>query len=98
MQALRSQLAALDPPIKHELESQGDNLVITLIDPTRPARVTRTLSQGLVRNTSLLYEVIRDAVNQLRAMGSHPAVTDQDIYPDDRPRPGGQADPDAGPS
>ncbi|WP_145151345.1 hypothetical protein [Pseudomonas oryzihabitans] len=96
MQALRSQLAALDPPIKHELESQGDNLVITLIDPIRPARVTRTLSQRLLRNTSLLYDVIRDAVNQLRAMGSYPAVTDQDIYPDDRPRPGGQTEPDAG--
>lgn len=71
MQALRSQLAALDPPIKHELESQGDKLVITLIDPARPARVTRTLSQSLVCNTSLLYEGLRDAVNQLRALGYH---------------------------
>ncbi|WP_295467723.1 hypothetical protein [uncultured Pseudomonas sp.] len=87
MQALRTQLAALDPPIKHELQSQGDNLVIVLIDPTRPARVSRTLSQTLVRNTSLLYDVIRDAVNELRALGTHPAITDQDIYPDDRPKP-----------
>ncbi|MEH3022555.1 MAG: hypothetical protein PGN19_07460 [Pseudomonas oryzihabitans] len=87
MQALRTQLAALDPPIKHELASQGDNLVIVLIDPTRPARVSRTLNQTLVRNTSLLYDVIRDAVNELRAMGCHPAITDQDIYPDDRPKP-----------
>lgn len=87
MQALRTQLAALDPPIKHELQSQGDNLVIVLIDPTRPARVSRTLNQTLVRNTSLLYDVIRDAVNELRALGTHPAITDQDIYPDDRPKP-----------
>jgi len=87
MQALRTQLAALDPPIKHELQSQGDNLVIVLIDPTRPARVSRTLNQTLVRNTSLLYDVIRDAVNELRALGTYPAITDQDIYPDDRPKP-----------
>ncbi|AXA65370.1 MULTISPECIES: hypothetical protein [Pseudomonas] len=82
MQALRSQLAALDPPIKHEIQSQGDNLLITLIDPARPARVSRTLNQTLVRNTALLYEVIRDAINELRAGGSLPDITAADIYPD----------------
>ena len=83
MQALKSQLAALDPPIKHEIQSQGDNLLITLIDPARPARVSRVLNQGLVRNTALLYEVIRDAINELRASGSLPAITADEIYPDD---------------
>ncbi|MDQ7914832.1 hypothetical protein RCF34_17115 [Pseudomonas sp. 102515] len=83
MQDLKSQLAALDPPIKHEIQSQGDNLLITLIDPARPARVSRTLNQTLVRNTALLYEVIRDAINELRAIGSLPAITAADIYPDD---------------
>ncbi|WP_263259602.1 MULTISPECIES: hypothetical protein [Pseudomonas] len=82
MQALRSQLAALDPPIKHEIQSQGDNLLITLIDPARPARVSRTLNQALVRNTALLYEVIRDAINELRAGGSLPDITAADVYPD----------------
>jgi len=82
MQALRSQLAALDPPIKHEIQSQGDSLLITLIDPARPARVSRTLNQTLVRNTALLYEVIRDAINELRAGGSLPDITAADIYPD----------------
>ncbi|KTT55357.1 hypothetical protein NS337_07005 [Pseudomonas oryzihabitans] len=84
MQALKSQLAALDPPIKHEIQSQGDNLLITLIDPARPARVSRVLNQTLVRNTALLYEVIRDAINELRAIGSLPAITADEIYPDDQ--------------
>lgn len=83
MQALKSQLAALDPPIKHEIQSQGDNLLITLIDPARPARVSRVLNQTLVRNTALLYEVIRDAINELRAIGSLPAITADEIHPDD---------------
>lgn len=83
MDSLRDQLAALHPPLEHRLESQGDNLVITLINPARPARVTRTLNQRLVHNTPLLYEVLRDAVNELRAMGSHPAISEKEIFPDD---------------
>lgn len=82
MDALRNQLAALDPPLKHELESQGDNLVITLIDPKRPAKVTRTLNRCLIDNTPLLYEVIRDAVNELRAIGCHPPISEREIFPD----------------
>lgn len=83
MDSLRQQLAALNPPLEHQLESQGNNLVITLIDPTRPAKVTRTLNQRLVANTPLLYEVIRDAINELRAIGCHPAVSEREIFPDD---------------
>ena len=83
MEALRSQLAALDPPLKHQLESQGKNLVITLIDPARPAKVARTLNESLVRNTPLLYDVIRDAVNELRAVGCHPPISEREIFPDD---------------
>lgn len=83
MDALRTQLAALDPPLKHELESQGHNLVITLIDPVRPAKVTRTLNRALVANTPLLYDVIRDAINELRAVGSHPPITENEVFPDD---------------
>lgn len=83
MDTLRTQLAALDPPLKHELESQGHNLVITLIDPARPAKVTRTLNQALVANTPLLYEVIRDAINELRAVGCHPPITETEVFPDD---------------
>jgi len=82
MDSLRHQLAALNPPLEHHLESQGDNLVITLIDPARPAKVTRSLNQRLIHNTALLYEVIRDAVNELRAIGSHPAVSEHEIFPD----------------
>lgn len=82
MNALRDQLAALNPPLEHLMESQGDNLVITLIDPSRPAEVTRTLNQRLVANTSLLYEVIRDAVNELRAIGCHPAISERDVFPE----------------
>lgn len=83
MEALRSQLAALDPPLKHQSESQGKNLVITLIDPARPAKVTRTLNESLLRNTPLLYDVIRDAVNELRAIGCHPPISEHEVFPDD---------------
>lgn len=83
MDALRNQLSALDPPLKHNLESQRDNLVITLIDPTRPAKVTRTLNQCLVANTPLLYPVIRDAINELRAGGCHPPISGHEVFPDD---------------
>lgn len=83
MESLAQQLRALNPPLKHEIESQGDIIVFTLIDPARPARVTRTLSQALVSNTELLYTVIRDAVNEIRELGCHSAITADQIYPDD---------------
>lgn len=84
MQALKQQLARLDPPLKHEIASQGEVILFTLIDPVRPARVTRSLSQPLVRNTQLLYTVIRDAVNELRALGAHAPVSEREIFPDDQ--------------
>jgi hypothetical protein len=82
MESLAQQLNALNPPLRHEIESQGEVIVFTLIDPARPARVSRSLSKSLVSNTELLYTVIRDAVNQIREMGCHPPITADQIYPD----------------
>lgn len=84
MQSLAEQLNALNPPLKHEIASQGDVIVFTLIDPSRPAQVSRSLSKALVSNTELLYTVIRDAVNEIRELGCHPAITAEQIYPDDQ--------------
>lgn len=83
MKSLAQQLNALNPPLEHMIESQGETIVFTLIDPARPARVSRSLNKALVANTELLYTVIRDAVNQIRELGSHPPITDEQIYPDD---------------
>lgn len=83
MHSLSSQLAALNPPLQHLIESKGEVIVFTLIDPARPARVTRSLSGGLVDNTELLYLVIRDAVNEIRALGCQAPITKTEIYPDD---------------
>lgn len=83
MKSLASQLAALNPPLQHIIESRGDIVVFTLIDPERPARVTRSLGQALIDNTELLYTVIRDAVNVIRAQGCHTPIFATEIYPDD---------------
>ncbi len=83
MDSLTQQLAALNPPLHHIIESQGDTIIFTLIDPQRPARVSRSLSKALVTNTQLLYVVIRDAVNEIRALGSQPPITNKDIFSDD---------------
>lgn len=83
MHSLSSQLAALNPPLQHLIESKGEVIVFTLIDRARPTRVTRSLSRALVDNTELLYLVIRDAVNEIRALRCHAPITKTEIYPDD---------------
>jgi len=79
------QLALLDPPLKHKIACRSQ-IILFIIDPAGPARVTRSLSQPLIRNTPLLYTVIRDAVNELYAPGAHAPVSEREIFPDDSPR------------
>jgi hypothetical protein len=79
MKSLTDQLAALDPPLKYELQSRGQVTVIVLIDPELPAKVERSLDKHLLNNNLLLYVVIRDAVDELRKMGSRPPVTEDQL-------------------
>ncbi len=83
MNSLAQQLAALNPPLQHIIESQGETIIFTLMDPQRQARVSRRLSKTLVDNTQFLYVVIRDAVNEIRALGSQTPITSKQIYSTD---------------
>lgn len=83
MNLLAEQLAALNPPLQHIIESQGEAIILTLIDPQRPARVSRSLSKTLADNTQLLYVVIREAINEIRALGSQTPVTSKEIFSTD---------------
>ncbi len=51
MNSLAQQLAALNPPLQHIIEPQGETIIFTLMDPQRQARVSRRLSKTLVDNT-----------------------------------------------
>lgn len=79
MKSLKDQLAALDPPLKYALLDRGNITVISLIDPSLPAKVERSLDKALLSNNLLLYIVIRDAVDELRQMGGHPPVTEEEL-------------------
>lgn len=83
MNSLAQQLAALNPPLQHIIEPQGETIIFTLMDPQRQARVSRRLSKTLVDNTQLLYVVIRDAVNEICALGSQTPITSKQIYSTD---------------
>ncbi|TWI55008.1 hypothetical protein IQ22_01919 [Pseudomonas duriflava] len=74
MQALKRKLEELDPPLKHTLEEREGTLIITLFDPQLPAKTQRSFSARLLHNRELLYEVVRDAVNELRAIGAYPPL------------------------
>lgn len=56
----------MDPPIKHVVELQGETIVITLIDPKHLVKTTRAIRPTHLRNQVLLYDLLRDAMNELR--------------------------------
>lgn len=66
MKGLKERLAALDPPVKHSLETRGDTVVITLVDARHLVKVSRAFRNKQLQNEALLYAVLRDAVNELR--------------------------------
>lgn len=65
----------------HRVPRGNDNFYP--IDPKKPARVSRSLSKTLADNTQLLYVVIRDAVNEIRALGCQTPVTSKEIFSTD---------------
>ncbi|WP_434136970.1 hypothetical protein JQR88_24570 (plasmid) [Pseudomonas luteola] len=82
MRSLKEQLAALSPPLTYELLDRGDVTIISIIDPSLPAKVERSLEKSLLNNNLLLYVVIRDAVDELRRLGGYPPVTTDQISAD----------------
>ena len=75
MRSLKEQLAALSPPLTYELLDRGEVTIISIIDPSLPAKVERSLEKSLLSNNLLLYVVIRDAVDELRKKSGHPPVS-----------------------
>jgi hypothetical protein len=56
--------------------------IISIIDPSLPAKVVRSLEKSLLNNNLLLYIVIRDAVDELRRKGGHPPISDDQLNAD----------------
>lgn len=83
MENLKRRLAALDPPIKHAMEMQGETIVITLIDPKHLVKTTRAVRHTHLRNQYLLYDLIRDAVNELRTKADLHGLDLDELQPDD---------------
>ena len=71
MRSLSNTLSALDPPIKHITEWRGTSMLITLLDPSVPAKVTRLVEDAARTDYGLLNLTLLYAVNELRAKGSH---------------------------
>lgn len=72
MEGLAARLALLEPPIRHFIEWRGDDgLLVTLIDPSVPARVSRHIDRKHLQDVHYLNLVVLHAVNELRRKGSH---------------------------
>lgn len=70
MDGLKDRLASLRPPIGHFLEWREDGLLITLIDPSLPAKVARLVDRKHFGDVQYLNLVVLHAVNELRRKGS----------------------------
>lgn len=71
MKGLGKVLEALDPPVKHFAEWRTEGLLLTLLDPGVPAKVTRFISKKTLADVETLNVVVLYAVNELRLKGSH---------------------------
>lgn len=71
MDNLRRALAALDPPLKHFIEYRGGDMLLTLLDPGVPAKVSRLITKRTMKNVTALNIMVLYAVNELRLKGSH---------------------------
>ncbi|WP_434774697.1 hypothetical protein [Pseudomonas oryzihabitans] len=72
MEGLAARLALLEPPIRHFIEWRGDGgLLVTLIDPSVPAKVSRHIDRKHLQDVHYLNLVVLHAVNELRRKGSH---------------------------
>lgn len=71
MEKLAARLASLHPPVGHFLEWRADgSLLVTLIDPSVPAKVSRLIDRKHMQDVHYLNLVVLHAVNELRRKGS----------------------------
>lgn len=71
MDGLAARLALLQPPVTHFLEWRGNgSLLVTLIDSTVPAKVSRLIDRKFLQDVHYLNLVVLHAVNELRRKGS----------------------------
>lgn len=70
MDGLKDRLAALRPPVGHFLEWRKEGLLITLVDPSIPAKVSRLIDRKQMDDAQYLNLVVLHAVNELRSKGS----------------------------
>ncbi|WP_263263891.1 hypothetical protein [Pseudomonas sp. RIT-PI-S] len=71
MRDLRVLLERLDPPLRHSVETRGDEVLLTLEDPQVPAKVQRNLEHRQWHNDTVLAVILLHAINELRGKGSH---------------------------
>ena len=71
MNRLKKALELLDPPVKHFIEYRGQDVLLTLLDPRVPAKVSRLIVKRTVLNVEALNIMVLYAVNELRLKGSH---------------------------
>jgi len=71
MNRLKEALAMLDPPVKHFIEYRGEDVLLTLLDPKVPAKVSRLIVKRTILNIEALNIMVLYAVNELRLKGSH---------------------------
>ena len=69
-------LDSLDPPIKHEVQHSGGKASLLLFDILLPAMVQQDLSVHQLNDPTQFPAIALLAVNELRAMGSFPALID----------------------
>lgn len=70
MDGFKDRLALLRPPVGHLLEWNDDGLLITLIDTSLPAKVSRLVDRKHTADAQYLNLVVLHAVNELRRKGS----------------------------
>jgi hypothetical protein len=70
MNRLKEALEMLDPPVKHFIEYRGEDVLLTLLDPKVPAKVSRLITRRTVLNSEALNVMVLYAVNELRLKGS----------------------------
>ncbi|MBD8682927.1 hypothetical protein [Pseudomonas sp. CFBP 13719] len=71
MASIEAVLAGLDPPLKHETHMEEGLLNLTLIDPSVPAQVMRSLAPHEYKDSTTFRLLVLYAVNEIRGKGSH---------------------------
>jgi hypothetical protein len=85
MASFKEVLAGLDPPLKHQCETIGEFLHLTLMDPNVPAAVERRIPAHQLADQVAFQLLVLYAVNELRRKGS---LAPLEVMPAIDPAPG----------